>query len=97
MTERNERSTLLMIELARPFETKANLRAAHERKMKNYEPLVSAIAAQGKYAEVKLHCIEVGCRGYSIWPTPSRRSITYSNASFTHFLACDLRGVLVLL
>ena len=32
--------------------------------MEKYEPLVSAFAAQGKYAEVKMHCIEIGSRGY---------------------------------
>ena len=31
VTKRNERSTLLMIELTRPFEAKANLHTAHKR------------------------------------------------------------------
>lgn len=62
---RNEaRKKLVFIELTCPFESVSNLEAAHRRKMSKYTPFVDALRAEGKYAEVELHCIEVGSRGY---------------------------------
>ena len=60
----SEAKKLIMIELSCPFETVDNLKNAHQRKSSKYERFVDAVRAGRRYAEVELHCIEVGSRGY---------------------------------
>ena len=61
---RGERKKLVFVELSCPFETVDNLKFAHQRKVSKYTPFIEALRAEGNYAEVELHCIEVGSRGY---------------------------------